>query len=860
MKQVLLIFTTLAVLNFCSQLEAQKIIITKQGQLFQCDIGEISDHSIPYSFLFNGQIYRDTISKEMVAYHGENFIRNDSANIVNEYQNDLIITKDGDLMTCKITNYVASSSIEYAFLVENREGKNIISKKEVAFYRKSFRQKVDIVQESSDYYNSLGFISELTKSLPEPGRNTNWQDSIQASKDLIVTIKSDEFVCSVDEIGTNNIYYSFFLNNMVMENTVNKKEVYYLVKDYKGESPERIIITPGVGEYTDIVITETGTVIYCFINNVGPNTIEYYIPKEGFADYQIIEKRKVLYHGHDFLDALEGHVELEKSIYNDFIVTRNKSVLLCNIESESLSSVKYSFQMNKMTMMNIIQKDDLIYYGRNFRKLHTENQVLETGNSKEKVPVAQFEPLPGKVETIDATKQYPAENEKDFQAPEVVIVSPALTGETSFEAVPDEVNSIRITGVVKDISQISRLTVNYQNAVLDEQGKFSSDIELNSGTNPINITAADIHNNTRSISYTIERNIPVKTVNAVVSRDTEPPVIQIDNPEMDPHVKLASVSNTQKSAIVSGNVTDLSGVYEVLINGRDAVISADGKFSGEVLLRVGENNITVRATDLESNYVAQSFVIIREDTDIQANQPEILGGSDKYYALIIGISEYQDPMIPDLDEHPSNDAKMLSKILMDKYLFEEENMYLLLNPKRVEILKSFDFLSKTITEVDNLLIFFAGHGYYDPETNLGYWLPADAESEFTADWIYNDVLVANLKRIHSRHTLLISDACFSGSIFKSRSLTAAPVAYQKKYELRSRKAITSGVVENVPNESIFFKYLMSVLATNQSRFMSAGELYRSLEFPVSNNSPNSPQYGTIQNVDDQGGDFIFIKK
>ena len=42
--------------------------------------------------------------------------------------------------------------------------------------------------------------------------------------------------------------------------------------------------------------------------------------------------------------------------------------------------------------------------------------------------------------------------------------------------------------------------------------------------------------------------------------------------------------------------------------------------------------------------------------------------------------------------------------------------------------------------------------------------------------------------------------------------------------------------------------------------MSAGELFRNLEFPVSNNSPNTPQYGTIQNVNDEGGDFIFIKK
>jgi hypothetical protein len=199
-------------------------------------------------------------------------------------------------------------------------------------------------------------------------------------------------------------------------------------------------------------------------------------------------------------------------------------------------------------------------------------------------------------------------------------------------------------------------------------------------------------------------------------------------------------------------------------------------------------------------------------------------------------------------------------VLKEKYLFEEENLELMLNPNRVEILKSFDRLSKRITENDNLLIFFAGHGYYDRETNLGYWLPSDAESDFTANWIYNDVLVANLKRIHSKHTLLISDACFSGSIFKTRSLNRSPIVYKKKYDLRSRKAITSGVLENVPNESIFFRYLIDRLDSNPEQYMSASELFRNLEFPVANNSPNSPQYGTIQNVDDEGGDFIFIRK
>jgi hypothetical protein len=132
----------------------------------------------------------------------------------------------------------------------------------------------------------------------------------------------------------------------------------------------------------------------------------------------------------------------------------------------------------------------------------------------------------------------------------------------------------------------------------------------------------------------------------------------------------------------------------------------------------------------------------------------------------------------------------------------------------------------------------------------------------TSNWIYNDQLVASVKKIKSKHTLLISDACFSGSIFKSRSINLqnAGEALKKKYELPSRKAITSGTLKTVPNVSVFMKYLLDRLNNTPEDYFSAGQLFQSIEIPVGNNSPTTPQYGVIQNVGDEGGDFIFIRK
>jgi hypothetical protein len=129
----------------------------------------------------------------------------------------------------------------------------------------------------------------------------------------------------------------------------------------------------------------------------------------------------------------------------------------------------------------------------------------------------------------------------------------------------------------------------------------------------------------------------------------------------------------------------------------------------------------------------------------------------------------------------------------------------------------------------------------------------------TANWFRNSTMRDFIGSIKSKHTILIADACFSGSIFKTRNAFAEPPGgINKLYELTSRKAMTSGTLEIVPDESIFLKYLIKRLEENGQRFLSSEELFSSLKTAVLNNSPNVPQYGTIQNVGDEGGDFIFI--
>lgn len=231
-----------------------------------------------------------------------------------------------------------------------------------------------------------------------------------------------------------------------------------------------------------------------------------------------------------------------------------------------------------------------------------------------------------------------------------------------------------------------------------------------------------------------------------------------------------------------------------------------------------------------------------------------------YYGLIIGINNYSDPAIMSLD-NPIRDARRLHEVLTDKYTFDDKNVLVLENPDRDGIIYALDYLSKEVSPFDNLLIFYAGHGVWDEEANIGYWLPSDARKITKADWFRNSTLVDYLKEIDSKHTLLITDACFGGSIFKTRkAFDDAPKDIEVLYEYPSRKAMTSGSLTEVPDESPFTRYLLERLDRNKDKFLSSEKLFSSLRTAVLNNSDAIPQFGEIRNVGDQGGDFIFIKK
>lgn len=301
--------------------------------------------------------------------------------------------------------------------------------------------------------------------------------------------------------------------------------------------------------------------------------------------------------------------------------------------------------------------------------------------------------------------------------------------------------------------------------------------------------------------------------------------------------------------------TDKS-ISKVLANEKEMTALGNQIYSLELKLNEGYNDFEVKALTNEGKAIVK-YVSIENILGDNTLAPLSKG---KSYALIITVNHYLDPAIVGLD-NPENDGKSLANTLQSLYTFEKENTYFLKDPTREDIITKFDQLVKELDKEDNLLIFYAGHGYFDKNTNIGYWLPADAKKSNTANWLSNSTIKDFISAIPSKHTLLIADACFSGGIFKTRKAFSDNIAsVDKLYELPSRKAMTSGALTEVPDKSVFIQYLVKRLNENDKKYISSEELFSSMRSAVLNNSSNVPQYGEIQGSGDEGGDFIFIRR
>ncbi len=236
------------------------------------------------------------------------------------------------------------------------------------------------------------------------------------------------------------------------------------------------------------------------------------------------------------------------------------------------------------------------------------------------------------------------------------------------------------------------------------------------------------------------------------------------------------------------------------------------------------------------------------------------GGFGRYSALVIGVDRYDN--LPALG-NAVRDARAIGALLRDDYGYEVTKLE---NPGRAEILQALVALRRTLSDRDNLLIYYAGHGWLDSDADEGYWLPRDADREDPTHWISNDTITAQLRALRAKHVLVVADSCYSGKLVRGIKVGTRPTDYfARMAERRARVVMSSGGLEPVYDaggrggHSVFAAAFMAVLEENQA-IVDGSTVFSRLRRPVMTNADQIPEYADIRLAGHDGGDFLFVRK
>ena len=229
----------------------------------------------------------------------------------------------------------------------------------------------------------------------------------------------------------------------------------------------------------------------------------------------------------------------------------------------------------------------------------------------------------------------------------------------------------------------------------------------------------------------------------------------------------------------------------------------------------------------------------------------------RYRALVIGSAEYT--YLPSVAT-AEGDAAAVSDLLADRYGFR---VALLRNPSLSDLSKALTRLERELGSNDNLLIYWAGHGFVSDELGRCYWFPVEALGDDASQGLANDDVAAAVRRMKAKHVLIVADSCFTASQRREVGLREeATDAHERLSELRARVVLSSGGLEPIQDgqgsgHSTFTGAFLSALAAN-GEVLDGQSLFSQIEQIVTTAASQKPEYANILGADHDGGDFLFV--
>lgn len=238
----------------------------------------------------------------------------------------------------------------------------------------------------------------------------------------------------------------------------------------------------------------------------------------------------------------------------------------------------------------------------------------------------------------------------------------------------------------------------------------------------------------------------------------------------------------------------------------------------------------------------------------------------KDYVLLFATDQYDH--WSDL-VNPIDDAQSIAKVLKEKYGFETE---VLENPNQDDVYNKLrEYAERKFKPQDQLMIFFAGHGYFDETFGEGFVVAKNSLENDNArtSYISHNRLRGIIQNIPVEHIFLAMDVCFGGTfdpvIASARGMEAMETSDSeyvvRKLSYRTRKYLTSGgkeyVSDGIPGKhSPFTLRMLQAFAEGggSDRILTLTEVKTYVE-----KLKPEPRMGSFGD-DKNESDFLFVSK
>lgn len=339
---------------------------------------------------------------------------------------------------------------------------------------------------------------------------------------------------------------------------------------------------------------------------------------------------------------------------------------------------------------------------------------------------------------------------------------------------------------------------------------------------------------------------------------TDGPIIRMIDPlvAQTRGITVVSTPKSEGERLVVGRVESRVPLRSLTVNDTATSFQTSGLFEAPVRVLATGTMVHIVAIDSAGRRGERTF---RLNPSVE---PSGLAAFGRYFALVIGIQNYTSlqPL-----STPLNDARDIAGILEKRYGFD---VRLLEDATRADIMRALNTFKNQLTETDNLLIYYAGHGDLDELNSRGHWLPRDADSDDSTNWVPNTAITDILNHMKARGVLVVSDSCYAGALLRSNA-TSMTVDVEILRRKRSRTALTSGglapVLDNGHNgHSVFANALIDALNSNAG-VLDAQQLLLQIRAKVAEAAMKQrveqvPLHGVINLAGHENGAFFFVPR